>query len=108
MRKEGESLSLGERGVFISCRVLWSRDLYTPPLSKLRCPLLLDQGFVAGLGNIYVDESLFLAGLHPLRRSDRVPRERVQRLHAAIQSTLAAAVELLDDRDGRYARCRKR
>ena len=56
-------------------------------------PLLLDQGFVAGLGNIYVDESLFLAGLHPLRRSDRVPRERVERLHAAIQSTLAAAVE---------------
>ena len=56
-------------------------------------PLLLDQGFVAGLGNIYVDESLFLAGLHPLRRSDRVPRDRVARLHAAIRSTLAAAIE---------------
>jgi len=56
-------------------------------------PLLLDQGFVAGLGNIYVDESLFLSGLHPLRRSDRVPRARVERLHAAIQSTLAAAIE---------------
>lgn len=56
-------------------------------------PLLLDQGFVAGLGNIYVDESLFLAGLHPLRRSDRVPRDRVLRLHGAIRSTLAAAIE---------------
>ena len=32
---------------------------------------LLDQALIAGLGNIYVDESLFLAGIHPLRRSDR-------------------------------------
>ncbi|MEM1450207.1 MAG: bifunctional DNA-formamidopyrimidine glycosylase/DNA-(apurinic or apyrimidinic site) lyase [Planctomycetota bacterium] len=56
-------------------------------------PLLLDQTFLAGLGNIYVDESLFLAGLHPLRRSDRVPRARADALHAAIQSTLRAAIE---------------
>ncbi|MEM6674700.1 MAG: bifunctional DNA-formamidopyrimidine glycosylase/DNA-(apurinic or apyrimidinic site) lyase [Planctomycetota bacterium] len=56
-------------------------------------PLLLDQTFLAGLGNIYVDESLFLAGLHPLRRSDRVPRDRANALHAAIQETLRAAIE---------------
>lgn len=56
-------------------------------------PLLLDQAFVAGLGNIYVDEALFSAGLHPLRRSDRVPRGRANRLHAAIRRTLAAAIE---------------
>lgn len=56
-------------------------------------PLLLDQGFVAGLGNIYVDEALFSAGLHPLRRSDRVPRAKADLLHAAIQGTLAEAIK---------------
>ena len=56
-------------------------------------PLLLDQSFLAGLGNIYVDESLHGAGIHPLARSDRVDRARVARLHAAIQRTLSAAIE---------------
>lgn len=55
-------------------------------------PLLLDQEFVAGLGNIYVDESLFLAGLHPLRRSDRIDAPAAARLHAAIQSVLREAI----------------
>lgn len=55
--------------------------------------LLLDQSFLAGLGNIYVDESLHQAGIHPLARADRVDRARVQRLHAAIRSTLQAAIE---------------
>lgn len=56
-------------------------------------PLLLDQTFLAGLGNIYVDESLFLAGLHPERSADQVPRARAEALHGAIQSTLRAAIE---------------
>jgi len=56
-------------------------------------PLLLDQTFLAGLGNIYVDESLFRAGLHPLQTSDRVPRERAAALRRAIRATLAEAIE---------------
>jgi formamidopyrimidine-DNA glycosylase len=56
-------------------------------------PLLLDQTFLAGLGNIYVDESLFAAGLHPLARSQRVDRAGAARLHDAIRTTLAAAIE---------------
>ncbi len=56
-------------------------------------PLLLDQTFLAGLGNIYVDEALHRAGLHPLRRSDRVPRERVAPLHDAIRAVLTEAIE---------------
>ncbi len=56
-------------------------------------PLLLDQTFLAGLGNIYVDESLFLAGLHPERSAHQVPRARAAALHGAIQSTLKAAIE---------------
>lgn len=57
-------------------------------------PLLLDQEFVAGLGNIYVDESLHRAGLHPLRSSDRVSRPASQRLHEAIQSVLGEAIRM--------------
>ncbi len=56
-------------------------------------PLLLDQGFLAGLGNIYADESLHRARLHPLRASHRVPAEAARRLHAAIRWTLRRAIE---------------
>jgi formamidopyrimidine-DNA glycosylase len=55
-------------------------------------PLLLDQTFIAGLGNIYVDEALFASGLHPLTRSDQVTPDQAERLHAAIVSTLAGAL----------------
>jgi formamidopyrimidine-DNA glycosylase len=56
-------------------------------------PLLLDQSFLAGLGNIYVDEALHRSRLHPLRRSDRVDRAAAVRLHGEIQATLAEAIE---------------
>lgn len=55
-------------------------------------PLLLDQAFLAGMGNIYTDECLHQAGIHPLARSDRIDAARVKRLHAAIRSTLRAAI----------------
>ncbi len=56
-------------------------------------PLLLDQGFVAGLGNIYVDEILFRAGLHPSAVAARLSRKRGLRLYNAMQQTLAEAIE---------------
>jgi formamidopyrimidine-DNA glycosylase len=56
-------------------------------------PLLLDQSFLCGLGNIYVDEALHRSGLHPLRRADRVPAARAKRLFGEIQATLAEAIE---------------
>jgi formamidopyrimidine-DNA glycosylase len=51
-------------------------------------PLLMDQGFIAGLGNIYTDESLFRAKIHPLRKSDSLSKEESSCLHKAIQNTL--------------------
>ena len=56
-------------------------------------PLLLDQSFVAGVGNIYADESLWRARLHPLRTAGtlRPPDER--RLYEAIRGVLSEAVE---------------
>ncbi len=56
-------------------------------------PLLLDQTFLAGLGNIYVDESLHRARLHPLARSDRLAPPEVARLWRSIRSVLSRAIE---------------
>lgn len=55
-------------------------------------PLLLDQTFVAGLGNIYVDESLHAAGLHPLAPSRSVRPLQAEALCAAIRDILSRAV----------------
>jgi formamidopyrimidine-DNA glycosylase len=54
--------------------------------------LLLNQAFLAGVGNIYADESLFAAGIHPLALAMRLKRERAARLHGAIQEILRAAI----------------
>lgn len=55
-------------------------------------PLLLDQAFLAGVGNIYADEALWLAGIHPCRRSDRLSAAESARLHAAIRDVLARGI----------------
>ena len=55
-------------------------------------PLLLNQRFLAGLGNIYTDEALWRAGVHPLRQADTLSPAEVERLHRAIQSVLRAAI----------------
>lgn len=56
-------------------------------------PLLLDQSFLAGIGNIYADESLFQAGIHPLSSSRSFSEQDLVRLHSSISSVLAEAVE---------------
>lgn len=50
--------------------------------------LLLDQSFLAGLGNIYCDEALFAAGIHPLQKSDRIPKEKAEELLQQIRRAL--------------------
>ncbi len=55
--------------------------------------LLLDQTFVAGIGNIYADESLFRAKLHPETRGMKVPVARSDVLRIAIQDVIAKAIE---------------
>jgi formamidopyrimidine-DNA glycosylase len=92
-------------------------DLQQPPLSKLGLepldasfdfaafsgaiegkttkvkPFLLNQSYIAGLGNIYVDESLFRAGIHPERTADSLDSEERKALYEAIVQTLRDAVE---------------
>lgn len=96
-------------------RITWTRDLsavthalgvepldpeFTPrllhDLLKRRArrlkPLLLDQGVIAGIGNIYADEALHRAGLHPLLRSDQVDAPAARRLHGAIRAVLREGI----------------
>ncbi len=55
-------------------------------------PLLLNQRFLAGLGNIYADEALFVAHLHPLRKADSLTPEEQARLYEAIRTILERAI----------------
>ena len=56
-------------------------------------PALLDQRFLSGVGNIYADEALWLAQLHPARRIDSLRPVQQARLHAAILEVLGTAIE---------------
>lgn len=56
-------------------------------------PLLLNQHIVAGLGNIYVDEALFRARIHPERRAHTLTPAETRRLYGAIREVLAEAIE---------------
>jgi formamidopyrimidine-DNA glycosylase len=53
---------------------------------------LLDQSFVAGVGNIYADVALWRARLHPLRRADSLNREEERRLYEAVLGVLGEAI----------------
>lgn len=55
-------------------------------------PLLLDQTFLAGLGNIYTDESLNMAKLHPLTLANTVKRAQAEGLHKAIRAVLKEGI----------------
>jgi formamidopyrimidine-DNA glycosylase len=65
-------------------------------------PLLMDQEFVSGLGNIYSDEVLFLAGLRHDRLSNELSSQEVRRLYRAIQEVVQEAIRFrgttLEDR----------
>lgn len=55
-------------------------------------PLLMDQCFIAGLGNIYTDEALFRAKIHPMRKSDSLSQGETEGLHHAIQAVLQEGI----------------
>ena len=55
--------------------------------------LLLDQGPIAGLGNIYADEALYVARIHPLTPGGRLDEDSVNRLLSAVREVLTSALE---------------
>jgi formamidopyrimidine-DNA glycosylase len=60
--------------------------------AKLK-PLLMDQRFVAGIGNMYADEILFTAGLRHDRNSDTLTPQEIRRLYRAVVETLQEAIK---------------
>ncbi len=71
-----------------------SQWLYENLINRKRLlkPLLLDQTFIAGLGNIYTDECLHIAQLHPLSLSNTVTQEKAGVLHKAIRTVLKEGI----------------
>jgi len=66
--------------------------LKSRPNAKIKA-LLLDQSFIAGIGNIYADEILFYAHVMPTRTAGSLNEEEVNRLHEGIRKILTKAVE---------------
>jgi formamidopyrimidine-DNA glycosylase len=67
------------------------KALFQRRTGKLK-PLLLNQEFLAGVGNIYADESCFLAKISPRRQVDTLLDEELERLYYAIRTTLEAGI----------------
>lgn len=55
--------------------------------------LLLDQSFIAGVGNIYADEALLRAGIHPLRRADSLNDDERAKLYQTVRDSLNAGIQ---------------
>jgi formamidopyrimidine-DNA glycosylase len=67
----------------------WRLAKRTAPLKALLC----EQGFVAGIGNMYADEALFRARIHPLRSGKSLSQKEIGRLHHAIKQVLSAGIK---------------
>jgi formamidopyrimidine-DNA glycosylase len=70
-------------------------ELLSQRLSQRQSPIkavLLDQTVLAGLGNMYADEALFFAHIHPLKKAKSLSGEEVEQLHQAITQVLISAI----------------
>jgi formamidopyrimidine-DNA glycosylase len=73
----------------------FTQDVLDQRLSRHHIPIkaaLLNQSTVAGIGNMYADEALFAARIHPLRKADDLSPQEVQTLHHCIRRVLRAAI----------------
>jgi formamidopyrimidine-DNA glycosylase len=82
--------TMGPEPLEVSQDVLFAKMKRTKRFVKTA---LLDQKLLAGLGNIYVDEALHASGIYPKLRADRLTREQVKRLTAAIKVVLKRALQ---------------
>ena len=73
----------------------FSPEILTERLSSRKAPIkaiLCDQEVIAGIGNMYADEALFFAGIHPLRAANSLSHKEIKRLHKAIREVLTKAI----------------
>lgn len=89
-RSSPRLLRLGPDALEVAGEALWAAT------RSRRAPIksvLLDQSVLAGVGNIYADEALFLAGVRPGRSASRVTRAEAARLAEALRAVLARSIE---------------
>ena len=55
---------------------------------------MLNQQFISGIGNIYADESLFAAGIHPLTPAEKITKNRARKLYSEMIRILDSAIQL--------------
>lgn len=67
------------------------REMLAGKKTKIK-PLLLEQTFIGGIGNLYAQEALFLAGILPTRAANKLKDEAIKKLHAAIQRVLREGI----------------
>lgn len=71
------------------------------PHGKIK-QILMDQSVIAGIGNIYADESLWRAGIHPLQKVSTIPTKERQVLFTAIKKTLLRGIDFGGDSTSDY------
>jgi formamidopyrimidine-DNA glycosylase len=71
------------------------------PQGKIK-QILMDQSIIAGIGNIYADESLWRAGIHPLQKVATIKTAKLKTLFAAIKTTLARGIDFGGDSTSDY------
>lgn len=67
------------------------KTLFRKRTGRLK-PLLLNQEFIAGIGNIYADESCFMAGIDPRRQADTLSAEELEKLYYAVRQALNSGI----------------
>jgi formamidopyrimidine-DNA glycosylase len=90
-RPEAVTASLGPEPLAEDLNLSDFRRLLERRSGRLKS-LLLNQSFLAGLGNIYADEALFRARLHPLRKAATLTAKEQERLYLAVRAVLAEAI----------------
>ena len=92
---ENEQVVIGKLGPEPLSKEFTARTL-AERLRNRKAPIkavLLDQGFIAGIGNMYADEALFAAKIHPLRQPDSLSAKEIGNLHKALIDVLRSAIE---------------
>ena len=68
------------------------KEMLSDKKTKIK-PLLMDQAFIAGIGNLYAQEALFLAGILPGRTAKELKAQEIKKLHSAIQKVLQEGIQ---------------
>lgn len=92
--------NLGPDALSVSQKEFRER-LLRRPRGKIK-QVLLDQTIIAGVGNIYSDEMLWLAGVHPLRTVEKILPSELRALHVAMRNVLRKGIKFNGDSDSDY------